>query len=238
MSHLATCQFAAVGDGDFSLGLADHAAVDFNFIVVEAGESALGVDAVDADEEDVDKDAAHAGDGGGADEGEPVAAEMAAGDEDLNVFAVAELHGDVDGVGDDGDAAEGVEAADNFRGGGSGGEGDGVAGGDELRGGEGDAALFVGEAADLILEGAVVAEGLVEERLDGDGSAMGAAEEAGRFKVLQVAADGGKRDIEFVAQGLDGGRACVAELLEDDRGPRGLLVAALRHGFSFREMVG
>lgn len=159
---------------------------------------------------------------------------MAAGDEDLNVFAVAEFHGDVDGVGDDGDAAEGMEAADDLSGGGSGGEGDGVAGGDELRGGEGDAAFFVGEAADLVLEGTVVAEGLVEEGLDGDGSAVGAAEEAGFFKVLEVAADGGERDVELVAEGLDGGRAGLTEFLENDRSPRGLLVAALGHWGSFR----
>ena len=109
-----------------------------------------------------------------------------------------------------------AEAAADVGGGGSGGEADGFVGLDEFGGGQADAALFLGEALLAGEKGAVVAERLVEQRLDQRGAAVGAANEAAAFQLGQVAADAGRRGAGFGKNLFDGGGTGAEEEFDDE----------------------
>lgn len=214
---------AVVDDGDAAARELDHGRVQVGFVGPKAACAPSGVDAVGSDEEGLDEHLLHALDGGGAYEGEPVAPEMAASDEDINVLAFGELHGDIDGVGDDGDVVIERKATDDFERGGAGGQSDTLTFLNEGGGSAADAALFVGELPEVSLEGAVVLEGLVEEGFDGDGAAMGALEQAILLELVEIAADGDDRSSELGAESFDSDGAGAAEFVEDGCQPDLLL---------------
>jgi hypothetical protein len=75
-------------------------------------------------------------------------------------------------------------------------------------------------------EGAVAAEGLVEEWLDGDGAAVGAMEEAFALERVEIATDGDDGDLELLAERVDGDGPGLVKDVED-----GLITSLL---FAFR----
>ncbi len=191
-THFA--ELAGIGDDDDLLGLLEHFLVDQRLVGFEGGGSALGVEAGDAEKYLVHDDVVEEGERGVAGEREgPGPWNDAAGEIGADAGLVAEFHADVDGVGDDLNLVAMADAAADVGGGGAGGEADGFVGLDELGGGEADAAFFLGKALLAGEEGAVVAERLVEQRLDEGGAAVGAANEAAAFQLGEVAADAGRR---------------------------------------------
>ena len=209
-AHLA--ELAGVGDDDHLLGLLEHLAVDERLVGLQGGGSALGIEAGDAEKDLVHDDVVEEGERGVAGKREgPGPGNDAAGEIGADAGLVAEFHADVDGVGDDLNLVAVAEAAADVGGGGAGGEADGFVGLDELGCGETDAAFFLGEALLAGEERAVVAERLVEERLDEGGAAVGAANEAAAFQLGEVAADAGGRGAGFGKNLFDGGRSGAEE---------------------------
>ena len=108
-----------------------------------------------------------------------------------------------------------AQAAADVGGGGAGGKADGFAGLDQFGGGQADAALFSGMTLLAGEKGAVVAERLVEQRLDQRRAAVGAAYQAAVFKPCQVAPDAGRRGAGYGQNLFDGGGAGAQEELDD-----------------------
>src|SRR5271157_819340 len=213
-AHFA--QLAGIGYHDHLFGLLEHLLVDQSLVGLQRGGSALGVEAGDADKDLVHDDVVEIGERGVAGERKrPRPGDDAAGEIGADAGLVAEFHANVDGVGDHLNLLAVAQAAADMGGGGAGGEAYGFVGLDELGGGEANAALFFGEALLAGQEGAVVTEGLVEQRLNQSGAAVGAANEAAAFKLGQVAPDAGSRGAGFGKNLFHCGRAVAEEELDD-----------------------
>ena len=209
-------EFAGVGYDDDLTGLLDHLAIDETFFSFEGGGAAVGVKACDAEEDLVEIDIIKKVEGSTAGEREgPGPGNDAASENGADAGLIAELHADVDGVGDDLDFVAMTEAAADVSGGGAGGEANGFAGLDELCCGQADAALFSGVALLAGEKRAVVAERFIEQGLDERGAAVGAPDEAAVLKPGQVAADAGRRTAGFSQNLVDGGAAGAQEELDD-----------------------
>ena len=200
LAHLS-----GVCDDDDLLGVANHGEGDGGLFGLERGDSSLEIEACDSDEGLVEVDVAEEVESRLAGEGEgPGPGESSSGEHGLDGGLIAEFHADVDGVGDDGDAVAMTERTANLRGGGTGGESDGLLLTDELAGGDTDTTLLVGGAEFAGLEGSVVAVGFVEERLEEGGTAVGAEDETSFFKAGEIAANAGSRGAYLVHELLNG----------------------------------
>jgi hypothetical protein len=168
-------KLAVIDDSDFSLSVPYHRPVQVGFIGAEACGSPVRIDAVGAKEKCADNDVLQTVRCRGANKREPVPAQITSGHKHIQVFTFRQLHGDVDGVCDDGDVVVERKGANYFGRGCAGRQSDGVPGLDERSGRAPDAALLVGETFDLRLERTVVAKWLVEQRLQEFGSAVRAS---------------------------------------------------------------
>ena len=212
-------EFARVGDHDDLLGLLEHLAVDQRLVGLQRGGAALGIQSGHAQKHLVHIDVVEEGQRRVAGERErPRPGNHAAGQIGADAGLVAQLHADVDGVGDHLNLVAMAQAAADVRGGGAGGEAHGLVGLDQFGGGQADAAFFLGKALLARQEGAVVAERLVEQRLDQGGAAMGAADQAAVFKPRQVAPDAGRRGAGHGQNLLDGGGSGAEQELDDQFG--------------------
>src|SRR5271168_1230611 len=150
-----------IGDDDDLLGVANHGKGDGGLLGFEGGDAAFEIESGDADEGLVEVDVAQEVERGLAGEGEgPGPGEGSAGEHGFDGGLVAELHTDVQRIGDDGDATAMAEGAAHLGGGGAGGEADGLLFADQLGGGEADAALLIGGPEFAGLKGGVVAKWL------------------------------------------------------------------------------
>ena len=169
------------------------AAVGGGLDLVLRREPARGVDAVDADEREVDVDALQRRVGERADELVGRAARDAAGDDQLEVRAHRELDRDVERVGDHGEVAARGEHARHLGRRGAAGEPDRRPVLDELGGRAGDPLLLVAAAR-------AVADRQLVRGAVGDRAAVRALEQALLAEQLEVAADGGLADPEVDAR--------------------------------------
>ena len=103
---------------------------------------------------------------------------MASGYVDIQVFALGEFHRNINGICNYCDIEILGKASNYFRSRGSGSKCDRLAGSNQCSGSSCNAALFICEFLNLRLKGAVIAERLVKQRLDGDSPAMGSAQSA------------------------------------------------------------
>src|SRR5689334_15253215 len=182
----------AVGDDDDRAGALDQGAVRVGFHLVVGGEAGLEGDAVGADEHDVEVQAGQAGLGDGAQQLIGLGHGYSAGDDELEVGAYRHFGGDVQGVGDQGEALLVDEGPRDLGGGGAAGEADRVTFGDAGRGLAGDPELLFLVAAALVAE-----RELVEDSVR-DRAAVGAGQQALALKQAEVTADGGGRHAQLV----------------------------------------
>ena len=120
-----------------------------------------------------------------------------------------------DGPGTMPDALAMAQAAGDLGGGGAGREGDGVALGDHLGGGQGDAALLVGEAFLAEGEGGVEAERLIGQLAGQFDPAMGAMHEAATLELDEIATDAGRRGIDGGSEVVDAAGSFLQEQMKD-----------------------
>src|SRR5580698_985480 len=113
---------------------------------------------------------------------------MAAGNEDADIFSFRKFHRDIRCVRYDRDLAVQWNAANDLGCCGSGRDRDGLAGIDESSSGAPDSSLFIGLPLHLFLKRTVLFEGLIKERLNGNSSSVGAAEQSLLFEHIEVAA--------------------------------------------------
>src|SRR5947208_9290761 len=104
-----------VGDDDPLAGLSNHGAVNRGLIGVVRREPVLGMNSVYADKNFVDEHLAGVALRHISDEGEPVAAEKPPRHADLDFCQVAELHRDIEGIGQHGNDLSLSYAARNLR---------------------------------------------------------------------------------------------------------------------------
>src|SRR5215470_3672615 len=114
----------AVGDDDDRAGALDQRAVRVGLDLVVGGEAGFEGDAVRADKHDVEVQAGQAGLGDGADQLIGLGPGDAAGYDELEVGADGHLGGDVQGVGDEGEALVVDQGPRDLGGGGAPGEAD------------------------------------------------------------------------------------------------------------------
>src|SRR6185437_6548751 len=81
-------ELGVIDDGDVAAGVAEHGRVQLGFVGAEAAQAGLSVNAVGSNEHGVDEHVFKGAAAGGADEREPVSAQMTSGDEDVYVFAL------------------------------------------------------------------------------------------------------------------------------------------------------
>src|SRR5215467_4594627 len=132
---------------------------------------------IDADKRLVDEELGNTAHRGRPDEGEPVAAEVSAADQHLNVVAIAQLHCDVDAVRNDcyplamhqapSDLCCCGPRADRYS----------FAVGDQRRRSQANASLFAGVLFFLLLERRQVAKRLVQHRRYRDRTSVSAPEQ-------------------------------------------------------------
>src|ERR1051325_4908950 len=183
-------ELGVICDDDALACLAQHGAVHGCLVGIIGGQAVLGMNAVHAYEYLVDEHLADGGDGDGAGEREPVAAHRAARDDDFQIDAMAELHSDVDGVGEDCDSLAVTNAARDLCGGRARAEGHYIAVLYDLGGGQPDTTFLSRVLLFLRAEGRDVSERLVEHRLYADGPAVRAHEQPRVLQFGQLSSDG------------------------------------------------
>ncbi len=218
-----------IGDHNFPLRLSHHAAVHLRLVGIQASQAVLYVDAIDSDEKRIDEYPAHGLHGRRPDHRKPISAQMTSGHEDINILAVAQLHGYVHGIGNNGDAILRAQVAYYLCRGCACGECDGFSRHDEFGGCMGNAALFVRITANLVLKRPVMPEGLIEKWLNGQCASVGAPKQTPHLQVLQISPHRGHRHFQHLAKFLYGDRACLLQLPQYDGFAGNLFVNSFCH---------
>ncbi len=139
-------------DRDLAFRLADHRGVKLGFGGIQAGQALLGMDPIYTDEHHIHKEPAYRSHCAGPDKRKPISAQMSAGDEYVNVLAIAEFHRNIHGIRHHREPADVVQAAHDLDRCGSGRQSDGIAWGNVCGCGLSNTPLFVRKAPHLILE--------------------------------------------------------------------------------------
>jgi hypothetical protein len=182
-------EFAGVGQHDGFLGRGDHAFIEAGFHHVGGGEAEFGVNAIHTQKK------LAAGKIGqhffriGAGNGRRGFADYAGQLDHFNALLLYQFQGHLQGGGDDGEVANGLDVAGKRKDRGAGGNEDAVVGFDEARGGGGDAFFFGGVELCFFIHRPVGRIGVAHR-----GAAMCAVEEPFVFQQFQVFADGDRRD--------------------------------------------
>ncbi len=209
-------ELAGVDNGDHLTGLLDHFAVDEAFFGFKRGGAAVRVEARDADEDPIEINVFEEIESCAAGERKgPGPRNYSSGEHGADAGLVAQLHSDIDGVGNYVQFVAMAKAATDVGGGSSGGEADGFAGLHEFGGCQADAALFCGVALLPGEERTVVAEWFVEKRFDERCSTVSAPDEAAILEAGQVAADAGRGTACLGENFVDRGAAGAQKKLDD-----------------------
>jgi len=206
---------AVVRDDDFLPRLLQQGVVDCRLIGIIGRESVSRMNAVHADERFIHEDFGGGSDRRRADESKPIAAQKSTRANDFHFFAVTQLHGDVDGVGEDHQIAAMAEISSDLSGGGAGADGDGLAVGNKFGSGKTDEPFFQSALLLLLLKRRNVPEGLVEEWLDGLCATVRPAQHAFVFELREVAPNCGRRDFELARKIVDEQTAVAAQLAQN-----------------------
>jgi hypothetical protein len=108
-----------------------------------------------------------------------------------------------------------AEAARDLRRGGAGGEGNGVAFGDHIGGGDCNAALFIGEAFFAEREGSVEAEGFVGQFAGEFDTAVSAVDQATLLEFDEIPPDTGGRGVNDCSEIVDAAGALLQEQVKN-----------------------
>jgi hypothetical protein len=209
LDHGRPVELAVVGSEPDLARLLDDGARDLDLAVVEVAQRAVGFDAADADQADVDLELAHEVHRGFAHDALVGAAHQAAGDDHLAVGVGAHQRGDMQVVGDHAQAAVMLQLARHRLDGGADVHDQRATVGHPPGHGARDARLGVG------LHGLALAVGdVLGGRTGLPHAAMEAREQAGLGQALHVAPHGLQRDAEALGQGLDGLGAVGAHFVE------------------------
>ena len=178
-------------------------------------EPVLGMNSVYADKNFVDEHLAGVALRHISDEGEPVAAEKTPRHADLDFCQVAELHRDIEGIGQDGNGLAMADAARHLCRRGARSYGNNLAVGDQARRHQPYPA-FLGRAfLFLLVKGGNMAERLIQHRGNQNCTAVIAPQKTLSFQLAQVAANGSRGDLKMLRQALNGDLAIAQELLQD-----------------------
>src|SRR6476659_2994959 len=158
------------------------------------------MNAVDADEHLVYKDFADAFDSGWTNEGKPVSTQEPAGNDDLQIVAMTQLHSYVHRIRQNGDAFVQANAASDLSGGRAGADSEYVAVTDQFSRNETDAAFFSTALSFLFVIVGDVTEWFVKEWLNGNGAAVAATQESVLLEFSEIAADGRRRHLVVFGQ--------------------------------------
>src|ERR1041385_5490955 len=184
------------------------------------------VDAIDTDENFVDKDLANAFDCRRPNEREPVATQKSAGDNDLQMVAVTQLHRDIYGIRQHGDSFMKTNAACDLRRRGSRADREDVSVADQFRGDETYATFFCAALPLLLVVVRDVTKRFVKQRLHRHSAAVAATQQSALFQLAEVAADRRGRHLQSFSEWKDSDLTGAQQFLQNQ-----LSASLIRSGF-------